>query len=804
MEFPISEQYKTAILRQYSKALSQYPIVKAEVDDYLKGTEETFSLCLKYLYGHMAAQDVLSGPVEVFAGYVNATLEAYRQIGYLKTVPAEIFFPYVLYHRVNSECMDSSRALLLAALVPYVQRKSMEQAALAVNYWCYAHATYTPADDRTLGPLAILRRTMGRCGEESVLTVAALRSVGIPARQCYCPRWSHCDDNHAWVEVWIDGNWHYLGACEPEPALDRGWFAAAASRAMRVDTKCWAVWEKDALYKTVNCTSRYTDARILTVRITKEGTPVPGARVQFQIVNYSEAYTLWETLTDSFGMARFETGPGDLLVCAQHGGQVALEKVDLRLQDCVTLELKEAFPERLAGNLVPPEDSSGVMPCVASPRHKELLRLCEAHLAGRRAAFSEDAYLRHAALNAPEIQAFREDSRYPYAYKEELLSTLRPKDFVDITREVLTDALDVAAAAKGQYPQDIFRDYILAPRIADEMLLPERQKIRGLFPEDFTDPGQILKWMQLHMQILPDEGICNYYPSAYGCLRCRQVPGFAFDTVFVALCRAFRFPARLDPHTKAAQWLDSQGSWRSIRPTDAPVKLTLEIPAEKKLRYFEHITLGLWDGHDFVTLQYPDLTVQNNHSFSLRPGFYRITVTTRQIDGTASIALWHATIQEDKTIQITPPEDQTAQRLKQVPLHLPDGPLRDILRQKPARNLLLIFAEPGSEPTEHLLQEMQDSADKFRNLACRILLLTETPNAQAHPTIQLLKAQLPDIEILCLQDFAARRALHRQMQVGDLRLPFVICANSRGQGVYADANYRIRMAQTLLEIQKIL
>jgi acyl CoA:acetate/3-ketoacid CoA transferase alpha subunit len=49
-------------------------------------------------------------------------------------------------------------------------------------------------------------------------------------------------------------------------------------------------------------------------------------------------------------------------------------------------------------------------------------------------------------------------------------------------------------------------------------------------------------------------------------------------------------------------------------------------------------------------------------------------------------------------------------------------------------------------------------------------------------------------------DPEAQAALHKQMQAGDLRLPFVVCTNGRGEGVYADGNYRIRMAQTLLEI----
>ena len=802
MLFPVEEAYKTAILRQFERNMFRYVPLWEEVEEFLRGKEAEFCLCMKYLYGHMAAQDVLSIPVTVFADYVRATLAALEQIEYMAQIPAEIFFPYVLYHRVNSECLDDSRGYLLAELLPYVRGKSMEQAALAVNYWCYAHATYTPADDRTLGPLGVLRRTLGRCGEESVLAVAALRSVGIPARQCYCPRWSHCDDNHAWVEVWIRGSWHYLGACEPEPVLDRGWFTAAASRAMLVDSKCWA---GEDLYEIVNCTARYSRTRKLTAYVTENGRPVTGARVCFQIVNYSELYTLWETVTDGFGAASFETGPGDLLVTAQHGQKVALQKVDLRQADAVTLELQPDFPAYLAIDLVPPEDSSGTVPCEENPDHTHRLALCEGTLASRRASFGGDEdFLHRAALNAPEVAAFLADRRFPKAHKEELLNTLRPKDFADITHGTLVDALETANAVRGQYPEDVFREYILAPRIADEMLLPERKAIRSLFPRGFADPGEILAWMQSHMQLLPDEGVSNYYPSALGCLRWHQVPEFAFDMVFVALCRALGFPAGLESHTGVAQWLDKRGNWHSIRPGSPPVNLTVKIPAGKKLGYSEHFSLGAWNGKDFVTLRYPGLTLEGNHTFRLQPGRYRIIVTTRQIDGTASAALWHLQVSSDMTLEITPPADQTCQRLKHIPLAMPDGPLRNLLDSSVKRNLLLIFAEPGSEPTEHLLREMAECAEEFRKLACRILVLAETPDATDHPTIRLLKETLPEVETLPLTDPAGLAQLYLQMQVGDLRKPFMICVDREGSGVYADANYRIHQARTLLEIQKLL
>ena len=88
---------------------------------------------------------------------------------------------------------------------------------------------------------------------ESTFTVAALRSIGIPARQVYTPRWAHTDDNHAWVEAWADGKWYFLGACEPEPVLNLAWFNEPASRAMLMHTRAFGDYEgpdgSDATYQ---------------------------------------------------------------------------------------------------------------------------------------------------------------------------------------------------------------------------------------------------------------------------------------------------------------------------------------------------------------------------------------------------------------------------------------------------------------------------------------------------------------------------------------------------------------------------
>ena len=826
MNFTVLPQYKAQILQQYADNMARYPLKKGEVEAFLRDKDETFRLCLQFLYGHLPVNDVLSFPVELLAGYVEASLEAWEQIDYVKSVPQDLFFSYVLHHRVNSEWLDGSRAALLTELLPLVQGKTMEQAALAVNYWCYSQATYTPADDRTLGPLAIMRRTLGRCGEESVLAVAALRSVGIPARQCYCPRWSHCDDNHAWVEVWTDGTWHYLGACEPEPVLDKGWFTAAASRAMLVHSKRWSHFTKTEniagatpLYDVVNGTSLYAETRRLTVQVLEQGRPLEAAEVAFQIVNYSELFTLHCGKTDAAGFTCFDTGLGDLCVSVFCKGRMLLKKVDMRGQTGVlVLELTEglaphALPERLAMDLTPPVGRSDVGARTEDARHAEKLRACEQRRAGYKASFPRpsgatvsDTALREAAGNWEELRAFLADARYDTEAKELLLSTLRPKDFVDITCETLFDALDAAWPARASYPGPVFRDYILAPRIADEMLLPERARIRALFPAGFAGPEEILAWMRRELQIIDDHGVNNYYPSAYGCLFYRQTPAFCFDMVFVALCRAFGLPARLAPDTKEGQWLDAQGAWRGIQTPaqEGTVALTLRNPLDRSLTYFEQFTLGRWDGRDFASLQYWGLTLGRQHTFRVRPGLYRILATTRQIDGTASVILRHVQVTQDCDIVLELPEDQTARRLKREPLALPAGPVQTALAELLGRSAILIFADPGSEPTEHLLQELLQCADGFNGMDCPLRIFVTGETALHDPTLQRVTAALRGVRTQVCKDPGAEAALHRLMQVGDLRLPFVLSVDKAGRGVYAGANYNIHMAQTLLLIQKLI
>lgn len=263
--------------------------------DTVSGDEKE---ALRWLYAYMPLPDIADHDASFYLANIRSSLRAAREMPWGGSVPEREWRHFVLPVRVNNEDLDLSRPAMYEELKNRVKGLSMGEAILEVNHWCHEKATYRPSDARTNSPFATMRSALGRCGEESTFTVAALRAVGIPARQVYTPRWAHTDDNHAWVEAWADGKWHFLGACEPEPVLDLGWFNAPASRGMLMTTKVFGAYDgpEEQLEQTntntlINVTSNYAPTAAIDVRVyDADGRPAKGARVDFCLYNYAEFF----------------------------------------------------------------------------------------------------------------------------------------------------------------------------------------------------------------------------------------------------------------------------------------------------------------------------------------------------------------------------------------------------------------------------------------------------------------------------------------------------------------------------------
>lgn len=137
---------------------------------------------LEFLYAYMPLSDLSMKDGNYYLAQVKSALEARSFFNWGKSVPEDIFLHFVLPYRVNNEYTDTARQVFLAELKTRIKDMPMAEAALEVNHWCHEKVIYKGTDIRTSGPLTTVRTAFGRCGEESTFTVAAMRSVGIPAR----------------------------------------------------------------------------------------------------------------------------------------------------------------------------------------------------------------------------------------------------------------------------------------------------------------------------------------------------------------------------------------------------------------------------------------------------------------------------------------------------------------------------------------------------------------------------------------------------------------------------------------------
>jgi len=625
---------------------------------------------LEFLYAYMPYSDLADYDQTFYLQQIRAAFKARQEFSWGEKIPEDIFRHFVLVYRVNNENLDTARLLMQHELKPRLEGLSMYDAALEVNHWCHEYVAYRASDGRTSAPLATMRTSLGRCGEESTFAVTALRSVGIPARQCYTPRWAHCDDNHAWVEVYIpDSNrWYFLGACEPDPELDMGWFAVPSTRCMMVHSKAFGRYKGDeevvkqtALYSELNLLSHYAPTKKATVRVFDDNNKsVEGASVKFKLYNYSEFYTLATIKTDKNGIAQLTTGLGDLQIWATDGQNYNYVMMDVRKQDTVDIYLtREAGIEYTEmADVVPPvageakvkptkekanrntkrleyEDSvrgAYVATFPTKENYKNLLKpnnnLTDEqaweliHKAEGNykeiAKFINDHADENIAVNTTIIAGEREGNiacNYIYDY----LKTFSDKDMRDISAETLESHWREPKISCVMETYDEFYVKGLMPaRISNEMVRPWRQFLAEKLAE-IKDANSLITWTKENI-IIDDTG--NYYNcpiSPRGVYELRHSDRHSRDIFFVAACRSLNIPAYLDNATNTiylcdgdAEKLWKKGKWvkvsfeedTEVQPT---AKLTLTYKPTKELAkpvYWPHFTIAKYENGDFVTFDF--------------------------------------------------------------------------------------------------------------------------------------------------------------------------------------------------------
>jgi transglutaminase-like putative cysteine protease len=751
-------------------------------DIFQKQLTEEETWALKYLFAYMPVNDMADYDGSLFLNHVRQTLDIRGRVPWGDLVPDHLFLHFVLPYRVNTEDIEDSRGILYSELADRTAHLSMADAILETNYWCHEKANYIGSDLRTISPLTMMRNARGRCGEESTLAVAALRSIGIPARQVYTPRWAHCDDNHAWVEAWADGQWRYIGACEPEARLDQGWFTPPARRAMLINTRVFANYPgpeditlADKWFTEINLLEGYAPTQHITVVVKDElSQPVSGADVYFELYNMAEFYPIAALMTNEQGEASFKTGFGDLMIRAVKDGRWGEEKITVGDSEHFEVVLDQVQqPEGIRDfDMVPPPERNGEaldpLPEEKIQRHNSRLEegtnirsnyehtfLNEEQSSdiAEAAGLPEERVwevLRKARGNSREIATFLQERSSRYGeWPLRLLESLNEKDLSDTFRHALDDHLIGSLSQRGELPEEIFSRYVLCPRVLYEMIVPYKHFFQEIFTEaelvSFRkDASELVRRLDAEWDVWEDLPNLKGRGNPIGTFKIKKGDQVSLDILFVAICRSLGIPARLHPSEEKPQYM-THGSWQDALFTHRSMlqlkqkengtllllrdsESIVEAPAAS---YSENFTFARLESGLYKTLVYPHgKSDVYDVPFELEQGSYRLTTGTRLKDGTTRVRFMYFEVRagEQTDIPLTfrramidmPVLGKLNRNDTFTLLNGSDKTIGELIGMNGA---IVAWLEPEREPTKHLFREISELAEPLTELGAPIVLV---------------------------------------------------------------------------------
>lgn len=813
------------------------------------------SEALKFLYAYMPLCDLADYEGEFFLKMVQYSFKAKETFKWGSSVPEEVFRHFVLPYRVNNENLDSARIVFFKELKDRIIDMDIEEAALEVNHWCHEKVNYKSSDIRTSGPLSTVRTSHGRCGEESTFTVTALRSVGIPARQVYTPRWAHCDDNHAWVEVWINGTWKYLGACEPEPKLNMGWFTESARRAMLVHTKVFGdysgndeVVKKSANFTEINVISNYAETKKIFVKAVDEnGSAIEKASVDFGLYNYAEFYPIATKETSTEGFTYLTTGLGDLLIWVNKDDVYAYEKISVANTDTVILQLTTKHKEiiEIDYDIYPPIEKE---PLTIDDDLKEAndLRLkLEDEIRERyRTTFIDSTainqfaierelnfdetrkYLKMSEGNWEEIKSFIANTGPELKiHGFALLGAISEKDFRDTKANILSEHLinTMSLFEPANYKNNsTFYNYVLNPRIKNEKLVTYRKYLYNAFSELISvDRAKTIEalvaWINENISISESE---NYYSlpiTPVGVYDLRISNMESRNVFVVAAARSIGIPARLEPAMKTPQFFDGE-DWRKITfESDVLEKSEtgyLSIISGGKAKdadpkYWIDFTYGKYEEGIYKTADYDDIVPLSKlpRKISADVGQYRVVTGTRRPNGSVLSRIKYFTIESNKTTNITldyreyEKKNEIFGRLSVTSVLKKENLLSEIKNLFNREFLILGWLEPDKEPTKHALNDLKSLKENFEKWGGNLVFIVPDEKKTASFDEEL-KIGLPsNTEFWEDKNNQTLRFVSAEVGMQEsISYPLIIVINKKGEILFKTAGYKIGIGRQLLEI----
>ena len=245
---------------------------------------------------------------------------------------------------------------------------------------------------------------------------------------------------------------------------------------------------------------------------------------------------------------------------------------------------------------------------------------------------------------------------------------------------------------------------------------------------------------------------------------------------------------------------DGAVSYAAPVPLPGSVSLSLDANGEPENFYADGIAYYVINNN---------MGYDGDLELALIPGTYR-TITTNRLPNGNQFA-WEKTftikegVQREETLRLR--EAQLGDMLERI--SLPEFEVKDsagntvtCAELTKGGKKILMWLEESREPTEHILNEMLEHAEKFHEFENSVSFLIRTQEAKLDPLLAKVLKRFQNVSIYYNSFEENIELLGRRMYVDPDKLPLILVTNGESVGIYATSGYNVGTGDMLIRIME--
>jgi hypothetical protein len=402
-----------------------------------------------------------------------------------------------------------------------------------------------------------------------------------------------------------------------------------------------------------------------------------------------------------------------------------------------------------------------------------------------------------------------------------LLELLPDKDLRDVKGSTLNEHIRNTSFNSGQRNSSddkMFFEYILNPRIANELLVPWRHYFLTKLPSQLIknapgDPSLIVSYLNKSIKISEEENYYNTPITPIGVDELKVSDRNSRAICFVAICRSLGIPSRLEPGRNLPQYFFNN-IWNDVYFSDQKKPdlnkgfLRLRSSDTKPVpEYYIHFTIARFENGRYNTLEYDynKKITDFTEEIPLPPGHYMVVTGNRLADSKilSGISFFDLSENEHKTLDIKIRKDLSEKKIlgsadlnKINKLIQADNTSESCVNEKGA---VIIWAEPDKEPTRHIFNDLPLLKKELDAWGGKFLVLFVGSDKNSILKPESVKGLPVNTSYGTDDQLTILKSSVSLTQQPEISLPLVIVTDMKGNIYFVSTGYRIGIGEQILK-----